>query len=571
MDSSTKPERIEASPTPPQCLAHTADTEGAKSSYVAHTAATDAGGAGEAQEVLSVSPPPPPPGIAPSSTSGKDDQKRSTSKRDREKPSQSGKPTAGKSRREPKQFTSHAAFPAVPAGSAFHRTHRLETWEACIDQLRPRSTTDAQPSCRRAPATDALRASQPRRRPRADPFDQKLTAPRRCSSDANEASKSSSATHCHATRAAQEPLEPLAPATKLRLASPSPCAFCGNDHVSYVCDVYKSVAQRLGRTRHLERCFSCLGQGHHSSSCSKKDAVCSICRSGHHHEAFCRLAVASFALPAPCSGPPVPAPADTAPRMPTTRSARLKTLTTASHAAVALVTRRSSHKPSTTPDVNNNRRICAFCQSAHWTQKCTAFASVSQRLNRVRKLRLCFVCLQAGHSVSSCPSAAKPCKFCSNGSHHRALCCRDVLSHSTNAHVDGTHRKKRSVKATGIGIRAKNRNFCPPKNETICFCDAFVFHQFVRHLRPEVCLIPAPMFTSADAANVVCSFRPTSEVKRMLFWFSSDQVSLSHTELVHLVIQLSRYYTEYYESILQYVVVSPSKNSRRDIWTYGIF
>jgi len=40
---------------------------------------------------------------------------------------------------------------------------------------------------------------------------------------------------------------------------------------------------------------------------------------------------------------------------------------------------------------------------------------------------------------------------------------------------------------------------------------------------------------------------------------------------VRLVIELSQYYTTHYETIMQYVVVSPSVSSRQDVWTYGIF
>jgi hypothetical protein len=77
-------------------------------------------------------------------------------------------------------------------------------------------------------------------------------------------------------------------------------------------------------------------------------------------------------------------------------------------------------------------------------------------------------------------------------------------------------------------VRLNNRVACPPENETTCFCDASTFHQFGRQLRTDVQMIKTPLSTSANAPNLVCSFRPTTEVKRVIFWFSSDSASQSH-------------------------------------------
>ncbi|KAH7718837.1 hypothetical protein AAVH_13723 [Aphelenchoides avenae] len=78
------------------------------------------------------------------------------------------------------------------------------------------------------------------------------------------------------------------------------------------------------------------------------------------------------------------------------------------------------------------------------------------------------------------------------------------------------------------------------------------------------------MSTPEDTVSLICSFRPARDVKRVIFWFRSDHASLSHVDLVRLVTVLSSYYTTHYKTVMQYVVVSPSGNSRQDDWSYGI-
>ncbi|KAH7695514.1 Zinc knuckle family protein, partial [Aphelenchoides avenae] len=59
----------------------------------------------------------------------------------------------------------------------------------------------------------------------------------------------------------------------------------------------------------------------------------------------------------------------------------------------------SPWKPATTVKGNKregNRR-CAYCGRDHWSLKCDIYKSVSQRMNRLRQLGYCFLCLRGGH------------------------------------------------------------------------------------------------------------------------------------------------------------------------------
>ncbi|KAH7693832.1 hypothetical protein AAVH_39129 [Aphelenchoides avenae] len=96
------------------------------------------------------------------------------------------------------------------------------------------------------------------------------------------------------------------------------------------------------------------------------------------------------------------------------------------------------------------------------------------------------------------------------------------------------------------------------------------FYQFGRQLRPGILMLETPMSTPADTVSLICSFRPATEVKRVIFWFYSNHASQSHVELMRMVTELSSYYTTHYDTIMQYVIVSPSGSNRQDDWTYGI-
>ncbi|KAH7709449.1 Pao retrotransposon peptidase family protein [Aphelenchoides avenae] len=279
---------------------------------------------------------------------------------------------------------------------------------------------------------------------------------------------------------------------------------------------------------------------------------CYLCRHDQHHVAFCRRAAsaATATYVASHKAPTIDAQKVAAPA--TQRGAPTTTTKATSQSPAA---RATSRREPSVPASDRMRRTCAFCQRDHWSMKCTTYASVNQRLGRARKLELCFICLRQGHHASGCPINASPCRHCSAGSHHQALCHRPTTQ-STGVRVNGIHQRKKRVNTAYV--RVNDRDDCPPKNETICFCDA------------STCS-GRRLSTSADATNFVGSFRPATEVKRVIFWFSSDRAFLSHVELVRLFTELSQYYMVHYETILQYVVVSPSVCSRQDVWTYGIF
>ena len=63
------------------------------------------------------------------------------------------------------------------------------------------------------------------------------------------------------------------------------CLFCEKPHSSRDCQIYDSVDKRRERAKVLRLCFSCLHEGHLSSSCTNKQK-CRVC-DGFHHTFFC--------------------------------------------------------------------------------------------------------------------------------------------------------------------------------------------------------------------------------------------------------------------------------------------
>ncbi|KAH7724126.1 Pao retrotransposon peptidase family protein-like protein [Aphelenchoides avenae] len=77
------------------------------------------------------------------------------------------------------------------------------------------------------------------------------------------------------------------------------------------------------------------------------------------------------------------------------------------------------------------RDVCAFCGKGHWTSRCTKYTTRAMRLNRMRTLNLCFICLDRSHWVGVCPRRSVGCKYCSQGPHHPSIC----------GHLTGTPRR----------------------------------------------------------------------------------------------------------------------------------
>ncbi|KFD62009.1 hypothetical protein M514_25819 [Trichuris suis] len=85
--------------------------------------------------------------------------------------------------------------------------------------------------------------------------------------------------------------------------------------------------------------------------------------------------------------------------------------TTKHFSAAALVTKTNDPEP-----------LCAVCQNGHATVNCQnlIYAPVDERWKMVRKIGLCFACLEKGHPSKSCPSR-KPCGKQGCGLFHHPL------------------------------------------------------------------------------------------------------------------------------------------------------
>ncbi|KAH7727963.1 Pao retrotransposon peptidase family protein [Aphelenchoides avenae] len=69
-----------------------------------------------------------------------------------------------------------------------------------------------------------------------------------------------------------------------------------------------------------------------------------------------------------------------------------------------------------------NRR-CAYCGRDHWSLKCNIYESLTKRVNRIRQLGYCFLCLRGGHWSGTCPKRTnEPCRYCHDGQHHQSIC-----------------------------------------------------------------------------------------------------------------------------------------------------
>lgn len=64
---------------------------------------------------------------------------------------------------------------------------------------------------------------------------------------------------------------------------------------------------------------------------------------------------------------------------------------------------------------------CRLCANAHFTSDCTTYPSFEERRNRVISQRLCFKCLDVGHSQKACTKRQRPCYYCKE-SHNSTLC-----------------------------------------------------------------------------------------------------------------------------------------------------
>ena len=99
--------------------------------------------------------------------------------------------------------------------------------------------------------------------------------------------------------------------------------------------------------------------------------------------------------------------------------------------------------------MTNGGRSCSLCDSKeHLTFQCSAFKelSSSERRKRVKRLRLCFNCLSAGHKSESCQSRHS-CRTC--GQRHHTLIHLSE-SKDTSRELDPINQTPSSLVATNI-------------------------------------------------------------------------------------------------------------------------
>ncbi|XP_063918637.1 uncharacterized protein LOC135134000 [Zophobas morio] len=110
------------------------------------------------------------------------------------------------------------------------------------------------------------------------------------------------------------------------------------------------------------------------------------------------------------------------------------------------------------PEVKRKLTICPKCkQSSHcFVQQCTAFLqlSIQDRINEVKRLKLCLNCLREGHDARSCTS--RYCRTC-NGRHHTLLHLQKREPQSVNNHSCSTEFKSLTLLSTAV-IKIRDGN-----------------------------------------------------------------------------------------------------------------
>lgn len=91
-----------------------------------------------------------------------------------------------------------------------------------------------------------------------------------------------------------------------------------------------------------------------------------------------------------------------------------------------------NHSLKTYTCTNNNQRSCALCQQQHYINQCNKFLgmSPSERLQKVKELKLCLNCLKF-HLVKNCNSKFN-CQQC-NQRHHSLLHLRNAIQSGNNS------------------------------------------------------------------------------------------------------------------------------------------
>ncbi|CAJ0595361.1 unnamed protein product [Cylicocyclus nassatus] len=88
-------------------------------------------------------------------------------------------------------------------------------------------------------------------------------------------------------------------------------------------------------------------------------------------------------------------------------------------------------RPRKVPNERKKHRKCPFCDStAHLAIECDAFPTMKERIDQVKRRKLCFNCLSTSHNTKDCTSKYR-CMFCSR-KHHSSLCFRSNRFHTAS-------------------------------------------------------------------------------------------------------------------------------------------
>ena len=114
---------------------------------------------------------------------------------------------------------------------------------------------------------------------------------------------------------------------------------------------------------------------------------------------------------------------------------------------------KSSHSKDTKPiDFNNNSGspVCAFCRDKHAAKYCTKFENPTDRIQKIKELKLCFRCLDSNHVSKVCN---RFCYYCKDY-HHISICHK--LYHNNKIKSENAEAKVTTSTAVKTGSAVVN-------------------------------------------------------------------------------------------------------------------
>ena len=99
-------------------------------------------------------------------------------------------------------------------------------------------------------------------------------------------------------------------------------------------------------------------------------------------------------------------------------------------------------KPGSQSKSNSNvsKYGCPLCNGNHKVHDCHKYKSTANKLDRVKRLNLCFNCLSSKHQVNVCPSRFV-CRNC-HSRHHTVLCSQSQTQKATTNSTNPTNKTK---------------------------------------------------------------------------------------------------------------------------------